>query len=201
MIDEEIEKAILFYIIFRNEEFDVTEKDFTSAINKKIIKAIKGIKAKKEEVSILTIKNKINSRDAKILEYLSNLGEYIYGTNPQTVYETLKKLNKKRELIELSKEIQEKVRDEEDIDIYIEKIITKLQRIEFQTKKEEEFVDLVSRTAEQIENNINKTKDYSYYTGFFDLDGLTDGLHGGELTIIGARPRSWKDNIFITNCR
>ena len=136
MIDEEIEKAILFYIIFRNEEFDVTEKDFTSSINKKIIKAIKGIKAKKEEVSILTIKNKINSRDAKILEYLSNLGEYIYGTNPQTVYETLKKLTKKRELIELSKEIQEKVRDEEDIDIYIEKIITKLQRIEFQTKKE-----------------------------------------------------------------
>ena len=41
MIDEEIEKAILFYIIFRNEEFDVTEKDFTSAINKKIIKIIK----------------------------------------------------------------------------------------------------------------------------------------------------------------
>ncbi len=35
MNDEEIEKAVLFYIIFKNELFDLSEKDFTNQCNKK----------------------------------------------------------------------------------------------------------------------------------------------------------------------
>ena len=69
MIDEEIEKAILFYIIFDNEEFDLTQKDFTNKENKKIIKAINELKAKKEEISMLTIKNKIDATNQEILIY------------------------------------------------------------------------------------------------------------------------------------
>ena len=33
-----------------------------------------------------------------------------------------------------------------------------------------------------------KGDDYSFYTGFFDLDKYTDGLHDSELTCVGARP-------------
>lgn len=201
MVDEEIEKAILFYMIFKNEEFDVTEEDFTNRENKNILKAIKGLKLKKEEVTMLTIKDKIDSKNNKILEYLSNLGQYIYKTNPETAYEILKNNTKKREVFKLSKEIQVRVKEEEEIDIYIEKIISKLQKIELQTKKEETFAELISRVAQKIEENINQKKDYDFYTGFFDLDSLTDGLHEGELTIIGARPRSWKNYIFITNSK
>lgn len=199
MIDEDIEKAILFYMIFENEEFDVTEKDFTSKENKKIIKAIKVLKSKQEEVSMLTIKNKINSQNSKILKYISNLGQYIYKTNPQSAYKILKDNTKKRELFELTREIREKIATENEIDIYIQKLTTALQEIEAQTQKEDIFIDLVSKTAKQIEENITKKKNNDYYTGFFDLDALTDGLHGGELTIIGARPRSWKNNICFTN--
>ena len=57
-----------------------------------------------------------------------------------------------------------------------------------QTEKQENFVSLIARTTDLIEKNINKKDDLSYCTGFFDLDALTDGLHKGELTIIGARP-------------
>ena len=46
MNDEEIEKAVLFYIIFKNELFDLSEKDFTNQCNKKIINAINELKAK-----------------------------------------------------------------------------------------------------------------------------------------------------------
>lgn len=188
MFDEEIEKAILYYRIFENEEFKLNEKDFVNKDNKKIIKAINDLKARKEDVSMLTIKNKIDSNSDKILKYLSSLGQYIYNTNSQTAYKILKENTKKRELLELSRRVEREVIEIENIDIYIEKIIAELQKIEFQTEKEVSFVQLVSKTANLIEKNINKKKDYTYYTGFFDLDALTDGLHEGELTIIGARP-------------
>lgn len=201
MIDEEIEEAVLYYIIFENEELNVSEIDFTNIENKKVIRAIDELKKRKEEISMLTIKNKIDSANNKILEYISNLGEYVYKTNSNTAYKILKENTKKRELFRLSKEIQREIKEVEDIDIYIEKVISELQTIELQTEKEETFAELVSKTAKRIEENINKKKDYDFYTGFFDLDALTDGLHEGELTIIGARPRCWKNYIFFTNSR
>lgn len=199
MIDEEIEKAILFYIIFDNEEFDLTQKDFTNKENKKIIKAINELKAKKEEISMLTIKNKIDATNQEILIYLSNLGQYTYQTKPYTAYKILKDKTKKRELLELTRQIAKQIKDIENIDIYIEKVIGKLEKIQSQTQEEETFVELVSKTADLIEKNINKKKNYDFYTGFFELDSITDGLHEGELTIIGARPRSRKNNVFFAN--
>lgn len=188
MIDIDIEKTMLYYIIFEQQEFILSEKDFTDKTNQKIIKAINELKAKKEEISILSIKNRMNSKSSMILKYLSNLGEYAYKTNAESVYKMLKENTKRREVLALTKVIQEELKEIEDIDIYIEKIISKLQKIEFQTEKEETFTNLVVRTAELIEKNINKKQNYDLYTGFFDLDALTDGLHEGELTIIGARP-------------
>lgn len=188
MNDEEIEKAVLFYIIFKNEMFDLSEKDFTNQCNKKIIKAINELKARKEEISMLTIQSKTDSDSSKVLKYLSELGNYIYKTNAQTAYEMLKDKTKKRELFELAKNIQKEIEQIEDVDVYLEKNISEIQKIEFQTEKEENFIDEVAKTATKIEQNINKKQDYSYYTGFLDLDDLTDGLHKGELTIIGARP-------------
>ena len=188
MIDIDIEKTMLYYIIFEQQEFILSEKDFTDKTNQKIIKVINELKAKKEEISILSIKNRINSKSSTILKYLSNLGEYSYKTNVDSVYKMLKENTKKTEVLALTKVIQEELKEIEDADIYIEKIISKLQKIEFQTEKEETFVNLVVRTAKLIESNINKKKNYDLYTGFFDLDALTDGLHEGELTIVGARP-------------
>ena len=48
MYDEEIEKAMLYYLIFEQEEYLLDEEDFTSERNKKIIKAINELKAEKQ---------------------------------------------------------------------------------------------------------------------------------------------------------
>lgn len=188
MVDEEIEKVILYHIIFEKEEFDLSEKDFAYATNRKIIKAINELKAKKEEISMITIRDKIDKNSVKLLEYLSNLGNYIYGNLPETSYRILKNNSKKREMNRMAIEIQKQIENVEDIDTYIEKIIKYLQKVEMQTEKEESFVELVAKTSDLIEKSIEKKEDYSLYTGFFDLDNITDGLHRGELTIIGARP-------------
>ncbi len=188
MINEEAERAILYYIIFEHLDFDITEEDFINMKNKKIIRAINKLKAKKEEITILTIDNKINDKQGKWLEYLSELGEYIRTSTPEATYKILKENTKKRELYETCKKIEKEAVEIEDIDMYIEKIISKLQKIQFQTEQEESFVQSVTKTAETIEANIKKKENYDFHTGFFDLDTLTDGLHKGELTIIGARP-------------
>lgn len=188
MYDNEIEKAVLFHIIFNNEQFEVTDNDFVNVRHKQIINAINELKARKEEVSILTIKSKINSSSNEITPYLAEIGDYAIGTNPQTAYKLLKDYTKKRQIMKLTQQIQNDILDEEDIDIYIEQIIQEMQKIEYQTQKDESFNNQVLKTIENIEKNMRKTQDYSYYTGFFDLDNYTDGLHESEFTVIGARP-------------
>lgn len=199
MFDEEIEKAILYYVIFEKENLELTEEDFMIENHKKIIKVINNLKIKKQEISLLTIQEQI--KDKNILKYMANLGEFVHKTSFETAYEILKKYTKQRQVFGLGKKIQLEIKEEDNIDIYIEKIIDQLQKIEFQTNKEETFMESVVKTVEQIEEKMNRQEDYSFYTGFFDLDRLTDGLHEGELTIIGARPRSWKNYILFANSK
>lgn len=188
MYDDEIEKAVLFHIIFNKEQFELTENDFVNVKHKQIINAINELKMKKEEISILTIKDKINSSSKKITPYLAEIGDYAIGTNAQTSYKILKKYTKKRQIVKLAQEMQSSILDEEDIDIYIEQLISTMQKIELQAQKDESFSTQIYKTIENIEKNMTKKEDYSLYTGFFDLDNLTDGLHESEFTVIGARP-------------
>lgn len=188
MYDEEIEKAVLFYTIFESQQSNITEEDFIIPTHQKIIKAINELKVEKEEITILTVNNKIVDNSSQTLEYIANLGNYISNMSFNTAYQLLKKYTKKRQIFNLAKQIQMEVREQEEIDVYAEKTIAKLQKIEFQTEKENNFVEQISSTLELIEKNLNKKEDYSLYTGFFDLDAITDGLHNGELTVVGARP-------------
>ena len=90
MFDEEIEKAVLFYMIFQKEPFSLSEKDFINPTNKKIIKTINKLNSQKEEISMLTIKNKIDEKSNEILKYLANIGNYVSKTTAETAYRILK---------------------------------------------------------------------------------------------------------------
>lgn len=191
MYNEELEKAMLYFIIFEKAEFELTENDFVSLMNKKIIRAINKLKLSKQEISLLSVSEQIKD-EKNILEYLSELNTYTIGSTAENIYEKIKDLTKKRDTFLLAKEIMKDTKETENIDLLIEKAISKLQKIEMQTEKQENFVNLIARTTDLIEQNMKKKDDLSYYTGFFELDALTDGLHKGELTIIGARPATGK---------
>lgn len=197
--DEELEKAMLFYLVFEQEDYLLNEDDFVIERNKKVIKAINELKAKKEEISILSIKSKIKANQKQVLDYLTTLGEYVSLTSPDTVYNNLIKLSKKRKII---KELQEKtikVAECEDIDILAQELIGNINKIEQIDKKEKTLSEQIIETINQIEKNASEKKDYSLYTGIRELDDIICGLHNEELTIIGARPRSRKNNISFTN--
>ena len=79
--------------------------------------------------------------------------------------------------------------------------IKEINKVAEMNEKEKTFLQQVIDVSEEIEKNSLEEPDYSLYTGITDLDKITCGLHKQELTIIGARPRCWKNNISITSSR
>ena len=197
MYDEEIEKAVLYYIIFKNEELEIEESDFINIKNKMIAKAVEELKQKKEDISILSVQSKVKGNQKQILEYISNLGNNIYGIAAEGCYNRLKELSKKRKVFELAQNILANVTEEENIDMYIQDCIDKLNNIEKINTKEKTFIEQIAETTSEIEKNYNNRNDMSLYTGIFDLDKLTCGLHNQELTIIGARPGMGKTTLTL----
>lgn len=188
MWDEELEKVMLYYLIFEKEEFLLDEEDFVEERNKKLIKAINELKAEKQEISIMSIKSKIKANSKQVLEYISSLGEYIRTTDAENIYERLIELSKKRKLLRLLEMEKGNILNCENVDILAEKIIKEINKIEQIDEKEKTFMQQVVDVMEKIEKNTLKGIDYSLYTGITDLDKIMCGLHRQELTIIGARP-------------
>ena len=190
MYDEDIEKTVLYYLIFENEQINVDEEDFFLQKHKQIVKAIQELKNKKEEINSLSIKNAMKGNETEILKYISIIAESRFGSSINYAYRELKRLSKKRKLLNLSKEIEQNIKEESEVEIYIEKKIKELNEINQEGVKEKTFLDMVSETSEIIDKKIlqGDKYDYKYFTGIFDLDKATNGLHEEELTIVGARP-------------
>lgn len=201
MYDEDIERAMLFYLIFEQEEYLLDENDFVNDRNKRIIKAINELKTEKKEVSMLNIKTKIKANSQQVLEYIANLGEYVKTTSVENIYNKLIELSKKRKLFHLMQDRIAQILECEDIDIFSQEIVKEINKLEAVDEKEKTFLQQVVDITSKMENDSKKGIDYSLYTGIQNLDDKICGLHRQELTIIGARPRSRKNNVSIANRR
>lgn len=197
MYDEELEKAMLYYLIFEKEEYLLDENDFISDRNKRIIKAINELKAEKKEVSMLSINTKIKANAEQVLKYISTLNEYAIGTRANNVYDRLMELSKKRKLFDLMQNRIVEIAECEDIDIFSQEIVKEINKLEAVNEKEKTFLQQVVDVATKMENDSKKGMDYSLYTGLQDLDKITCGLHNQELTIIGARPGIGKTTLAL----
>ena len=187
MWDEELEKAMLYYVIYEQYECDLDKEDFVGNRNVKIINAINELKAKKEDISILTIQRQIKANKLDVLSYLSSLNEFVYGTNADLVYNKIIDLSKKRKIFKVLQDNLVIVENEE-IDILTENIINQINQIQSRNDKEKNFLEQVTNTLGKIEDNYNQRNDYSLYTGIKDLDDKVLGLHNQEFTVLGARP-------------
>ena len=199
MYDENIEKTVLYYLIFENEELSLNERDFFLVKNKQIFAAIEKLRKKKEEVNILSIKKTIEGKDTEILKYISKIAESKFGSSIDYAYKELKRLSKKRELLRISNVIKENAENEPEIEVLIEKIIKELKDLNEEGEKEKTFLDMVVETSNEIDKKRlqGPDYDYKYYTGIFDLDKVTNGLHEEEFTVIGARPGVGKTTLAL----
>ena len=199
MYDEEIEKAILFYIIFDNAQYQISEDDFVNAMNKKIAIAINELRRLKEDVSMISIQSRCKENQNEVLAYISKIGDTVIRglNNPDELYSKLIKLTQKRKIFMLAKKMQVEIFEQEEADIYGQKVIDEINKITSREEKEKTFVQKIADATLEIENNWKNQSDYSLYTGIYDLDSMICGLHKQELTIIGARPGVGKTTLAL----
>ena len=202
MYDEEIEKAMLYYLIFEQEdtqELKISVDDFFNTKNRQIYKAIEDLRLERKEINAISIKDKIKGKETEILEYISNLAELKFGTSLKYTYSRLKELTKIREAIKINKEMLDKINNTENIEILIEKEIQNLQEINKPEEKEKSFKEIVVETSNTLEKKMTEEAKNSskYMTGIFDLDKVTNGLHEEEFTVIGARPGTGKTTLAL----
>lgn len=197
MYDEELERAMLYYLIFEQEQYSLSEEDFVNERNKKIIRAINELKAENKEISMLTIKSKIKVNGKQVLDYIISFGDFIRTSSAENVYNSLMELSKKRKLLSVLQTKLQEVLECESVNILAEDIKTQINNIVQVNEKTETFVQKVVNTLGAIESNYNNRNDYSLYTGITDLDDKILGLHNQEFTVIGARPGVGKTTLAL----
>lgn len=197
MSDEELEKAMLYYLIYEQEDYVLDETDFAFERNKRIIKAINELKAEKKEISIISLQSRISANNKQVIEYLTSLSEYVYATTADYIYNQVIELSKKRKLMELLQKSITELMEVENIDIFMQDKIKQINKIAEINEKEQTFVEQVVETSTEIEKNTLQKPDYTLYTGITDLDKMICGLHKQELTIIGARPGVGKTTLAL----
>lgn len=197
MSDEELEKAMLYYLIYEQEDYVLDETDFAFERNKRIIKAINELKAEKKEISIISLQSRISANNKQVIEYLTSLSEYVYATTADYIYNQVIELSKKRKLMELLQKSITELMEAENIDIFMQDKIKQINKIAEINEKEQTFVEQVVETSTEIEKNTLQKPDYTLYTGITDLDKMICGLHKQELTIVGARPGVGKTTLAL----
>lgn len=188
MNDDEIEKAILYYMIFEGCDLLIEPEDFANNKNRRIAKSIIKLQQNKEPISLITVQNEINGNKNGAIKYISDLSQNIYGTDVDTCYQKLKEYSKKRKAMDILTKAKANVENTDNIEGLIEDTIHTLNKINVISVADKTFLEQIFMAIEVLEKKSVAETDYSMYTGIYDLDMLTDGLHPQELTIIGARP-------------
>lgn len=206
LYSKEVEESILGKIIVFEEcrsyiKF-LNERDFFVDINRYIFEILQNLAESNSPIDLLNIKEKAKEKKLNVVEIYRKSVELVSGAyiavDMQYYVQKLKNYSTRRELERKAREIIEKVREESletDATEIKKECMEKIAEIQTEVinSREDTMQNVMLETTEDIEKKFRKKADYTYKTGFFELDKATEGLHEQELTIIAARPRSWKD--------
>jgi replicative DNA helicase len=190
--NQDIEKSVLGCLLMGKLDYVIrlSELDFMSELNRLIYKTIRERFDLKAIVDQFTVSDALKIDNA--LKIIVGLESYVATPeNMEHYIGILKTYTMRREAIKASAKIRE-LAESERYESAIELKSDIMQLIDipvYDNKKTDNSLKSIMITAlDDIEKKYNEKKEDKLFTGFYDLDKLTAGLHQEELTIIAARP-------------
>ena len=158
----------------------------------------------RQPIDLITVQQ--NLKDRQLLEqiggiaYLSQLQDSVPSAANLAYYiEIVKEKFLLRKMIQTCSGVVGRIYDYEgDVDELLDEVEKEVLRVnESRVQTNVQGVkELVNHAIGTIEHFFNRKGELSgLATGFADLDKMTDGLHGGEMVIIAARPSMGKTSL------
>ncbi|MGA2871298.1 MAG: DnaB-like helicase N-terminal domain-containing protein, partial [Verrucomicrobiota bacterium] len=155
-------------------------------------------------IDLITVQQ--NLKDRQLLEqvggiaYLAQLQDAVPSAANLAYYlEIVREKFLLRRMIQTCSGVVGKIYDYEgEVDALLDEVEKEVLRVnESRVQTNVQGVkDLVNHAIGQIEHFFNRKGELSgLATGFHDLDRMTDGLHGGEMIVIAARPSMGKTSL------
>jgi replicative DNA helicase len=188
----EIEKSVLGCLLMDKQDYAIklSELDFMSEVNRAIFKAIRKLYDSKSVIDIITVSDSLDIDNA--LEIVADLNSYVpTPENIEHYINALKTYTMRREVIKAAikaKELAESERFETAIELKND-VMQAFDIPVYDGKKTDNSISaIMPAVLQDIEDRHNAKNEDKLFTGFYDLDKMTAGLHPEELTIIAARP-------------
>lgn len=205
----ESEQAVLGAIMLDNEAFDrivhlVGERDFTLPEHRSIFRAISRMLATQRQADAITIFEFLSAHGSKIRQPLQYLNEIVQSTPSAANVVRYAEIVRARSLLRATMAAARQVIDlchntagREVLDI-IDQAQSSFMRLSDVDQRADGFAPIVpalTRVVERVDELYHKGPAAGITgtaTGFDDLDRMLDGMHGGELIIVGGRPSMGK---------
>lgn len=186
----------------------MNDKDFYLGEHQKIFECMKDLQLLGMPIDIRTVSEELKKRNYLNLIggeiYLVSLIEYVPVTvNVKYYIQIVLDKSTLRQLINGSNDISKMCyAQEEDISQILsksEKIIYDIVMKKYSDSNLKHITEILKETFNHIAllSNLNG-KLYGVPTGFYDLDRMLTGLHGGEFVLVGARPSMGKTSVAVS---
>jgi replicative DNA helicase len=190
----DLEKSVLGCLLSEKLDhiIELCENDFYNESNRLIFKAIVYMYEKELPVDEVTVSDKLKKRIDNILEYITSFQSFVSSSENIGHYiESLQTYTMRREILKaVEKARATALDDNHENATCLKNDVQQMFDIKIHTKNnlDSSIQQIIRDTMYDIEEKYNAKNEYKLFTGFYDLDKATAGLHPEEMTIIAARP-------------
>jgi replicative DNA helicase len=190
--NQDIEKSVLGCLFMGKLDYVIklSELDFMSELNRLIYKTIRALYDSKSPIDEFTVSDALKLDNA--LETIASLSNYVSSPeNMEHYIGILKTYTMRREVIKGSakvKELAESERFESAIELKSDVLQIFDIAVYENNKADNSLRNVIVAVFDDIQKKYDEKREDRLFTGFYDLDKITAGLHSEELTIIAARP-------------